>query len=294
MKNFFCMTLFFIFATLSPAQAHSLWINSFESDVHKPRHTMVSVGWGHTLPAGDILTSPKGRIAIEQFELVAPDQTRTALNLPVFKLSKPELSTINFDLYAADLATQKVEFKKDSTPGVYQFSLVSRPTAYTKYIDTSGRTRLKLKEKDKIKNIKKVLMSVKYQAFAKSYVTLGKWTAPAPLGHGLEIIPRTDMSNLHVNDLVEVDVLFYGKPLNSSAAGKESIMAQSRGFGQEDGFFLQAYIKKGRARIRVQTPGQWKIMTTHKDKVLPDGDLKDLQGKVDNVVHGASLTFDVK
>jgi hypothetical protein len=45
---------------------------------------------------------------------------------------------------------------------------------------------------------------VKYQAFAKSYVTVCKWTNPRPLGHGLEIIPLTDLSNLHVSDLVKM------------------------------------------------------------------------------------------
>lgn len=37
-------------------------------------------------------------------------------------------------------------------------------------------------------------MSVQYQAFAKSFVTLGKWTAPAPQGDRLEIISSTDLS----------------------------------------------------------------------------------------------------
>ncbi|WP_419657188.1 DUF4198 domain-containing protein [Desulfosarcina variabilis] len=45
---------------------------------------------------------------------------------------------------------------------------------------------------------------MKYQAFAKSYVTVCKWTNPRPLGHGLEIIPLTDLSNLHVSDLVKM------------------------------------------------------------------------------------------
>ena len=101
------------------------------------------------------------------------------------------------------------------------------------------------------------------------------------------------MSRLTVNDLVEVDVLFYGKPLHSSAAGKSYITAQSRGFGQEDGFSLHAYIKRGQARIRVQTPGQWKIMTMHQEEVTDNGPLKDLYGKVDSLVHAASLTFTV-
>ena len=162
------------------------------------------------------------------------------------------------------------------------------------YIDTSGKTRIKLKTKDQIQDIQKVLVSIKYQAFAKAFVIRGEWSAPKPLGHGLEIIPRTDMSNLRVNDLVEVDVLFNGKPLHSSAKGREFITAQSTVFGQEDGFSLHSTLKEGRAQFRVQTPGQWRIWVVHADKVLADGPLKELYGKVNSLIHAATLTFDVK
>ena len=283
-----------LIAFSSSVQAHSVWINSFESHAHQPPHTMVSLGWGHALPMDDILTSPNGRIAIERFELLDPELKKTDLLKPEFKLSKPDLSTDNFDLFAADLAAQKVALKKDSAQGVYQFSAVSKPTFYTKYIDKKGKTRLKLKPKNEVKDIKKVLMAVKYQAFAKSYLTVGKWTNPKPLGHGLEIIPRTDLSNLHVGDLVEVDVLFYGKPLSATAKSMEYITAQSSSFGQSDGFSLFSYIMKGKAQFRVQSSGQWMITVNHKEDVTEDGNLKDLYGKTDQVYHGASLTFNVK
>ncbi|MCK4467035.1 MAG: DUF4198 domain-containing protein, partial [Desulfobacterales bacterium] len=271
-----------------------VWINSFESHAHKPPHTMVSLGWGHALPMDDILTSPNGRIAIERFELLDPDLKKTDLLKPEFKLSKPDLSTDNFDLFAADLAAQKVALKKDSAKGVYQFSAVSKPTFYTQYLDKKGNTRLKLKPKNEVKDIKKVLMAVKYQAFAKSYLTVGKWTNPGPLGHGLEIIPRTDLSNLHVGDLVEVDVLFYGKPLNATAKSIEYITAHSSSFGQSDGFKLFCHIAEGKAQFRVQSSGQWMIGVNHKDDVTKDGLLKDLYGKAEQVYHGATLTFNVK
>ena len=291
------ISIFLIAALLSMvslAQAHSVWINSFESFAHTPPHTMVSLGWGHALPMDDILTSPNGRIAIERFELLDPDLKKTDLLKPEFKLSKPDLSTDNFDLFAADLATQKVALKKDSAQGVYQFSAVSKPTFYTQFIDKKEKTRLKLKPKNEVKDIKKVLMAVKYQAFAKSYLTVGEWTNPKPLGHGLEIIPRTDLSNLHVGDLVEVDVLFYGKPLSATAKCKEYITAQSSSFGQSDGFSLLSYLMKGKAQFRVQSSGQWIITVNHKEDVTEDGNLKDLYGKTDQVYHGASLTFNVK
>jgi uncharacterized GH25 family protein len=242
----------------------------------------------------DILTSPNGRIAIERFELLDPDLKKTDMLKPEFKLSKPDLSTDNFDLFAADLATQKVALKKESAEGVYQFSAVSKPTVYTQYIDNDGKTRLKLKPKNEIKDIKKVLMCVKYQAFAKSYLTVGKWTNPKPLGHGLEIIPRTDLSNLHVGDLVEVDVLIFGKPLNATAKSIEYITAYSSSFGQSDGFRLISFIMDGKAQFRVQSSGQWMISVSHKGDVTKDGELKDLYGKAEQVYHGATLTFNVK
>jgi uncharacterized GH25 family protein len=294
MKKICILLIIALFSTISGAHAHSIWINSFESHAHQQSHTMVSLGWGHALPMDDILTSPNGRIAIERFELLDPDLKKTDLLKPEFKLSKPDLSTDNFDLFSADLATQKVGLKKDSAQGVYQFSVVSKPTFYTQYIDKKGKTRLKLKPKNEVKEIKNVLMAVKYQAFAKSYLTVGKWTNPKPLGHGLEIIPCTDLSNLHVGDLVEVTVFFYDKPLNATAKSMEYITAQSSSFGQSDGFSLFSYIIKGKAQFRVQSSGQWMITVNHKEDVTEDGNLKDLYGKADQVYHGASLTFTVK
>ncbi len=276
------------------AQAHSVWINSFESHAHQPPHTMISLGWGHALPMDDILTSPNGRVAIESFQLIDPSMKKHDLIKPPFAMSEPDQSTANFELYAADLATQKVALKKDSEPGVYQFGAVSKASFYTQYIDKKGKQRLQMKPRDQIKDIKKVLMSVKYQAFAKSYMTVGEWINPKPLGHGLEIIPRSDLSNLHVGDLVEVDVLFYGQPLNASAKSIEYITAFSSSFGQSDGFSLFSYIKDGKAQFRVQSAGQWVIGVNHKDDVTEDGPLKDLSGKASQVYHGASLTFNVK
>ncbi|MBB4267043.1 DUF4198 domain-containing protein [Roseospira visakhapatnamensis] len=276
------------------AQAHSLWINADESHAHQPPHAMVSLGWGHSLPVDDILNSPNGRVVIDRFSLTNPSGARTALMTPDAALAEPTTTTADVALFAADLASQKIAFTADSAEGVYQLDAISQANFYTQYIDTEGRTRLALKPRDEIEGIDTVLMSVKYQAFAKSVVTLGDWSEPAPLGHDLEIIPRTDLSALHVGDLVEVDVLFHGEPLTATARSIEYITAKGVGFGQSDGFALFSYIKDGRAQFRVQSRGQWIIAVSHKDDVTPDGPLKDLVGKTDHVYHGASLTFTVK
>ncbi len=294
MKCFFGILAAALFGMASSVQAHSLWINAFESHAHPPGHVMVSLGWGHALPMDDILNSVNGRIALETFELIDPSLAKTDLLKPDAKPAKAEISSPNFDVFPADLSTQKIALKKESAKGVYQLAASSVTSFFTQYIDKYGKPHVKTKAKDEIDDIDKVLMAVKYQAFAKSCVTVGEWSSPKPLGHGLEIIPRTDMSNLHAGDLVEVDVLFYGVPLNASAKSMEFITAHSSSFGQSDGFFLFSYLMEGKAQFRVQSSGQWMISVNHKDDVTPDGPLKDLVGKADQVYHSATLTFTVK
>jgi len=279
---------------VSSVSAHSLWVNSFESFAHAPGHTTVGLGWGHSIPVDDIMNSPNGKVVIEKFTITSPDGKVSKLQLPTSEVKDPIDKTSNFDVYSADIGLQKIALKKESKKGVYKIEAASKPTVYTQYLDSKDRPRLKLKTMDKIKDVKKVLMSVKYQAFATSYLTLDKWSAPKATGNGLEIIPKSDLSNVKVGDLVEFEVLFYGKPLNVSAKSKEFITAASNSFGQNDGFSLFSYIKKGKAQFRVQSAGQWIVSCSHKEDVKKDGKLKDLVGKVNQVYHGGSLTFNVK
>lgn len=294
MNRIIVFLLAVLFSTLTTVHAHSIWINAFESHAKWPQHAMVSLGWGHSLPMDDTLTSPSSRIAIERFDLFDPDLKQTGLIKPVLKLSEADVTTDNFDLFAADMGVQKVALKKNSAPGVYQFSAVSKPACYTKYIDKKGKSRMKLKPKDQLNDIQKVLASVQYQAFAKSYLTVGQWIPPKTLEHGLEILPRTDLSDLLVGDLVEVDVLFYGKPLSATTKSIEYITAHSSSFGQSDGFCLMSYIQNGRAQFRVQSAGQWMIEVKHINDVGEEGPLKDYYGKVEQIYYSASLTFQVR
>lgn len=292
MKTFSLMLLMFVL-TCSQSWAHSFWINTFFSQGHQSPHVMASLGWGHSLPMDDILTSTNGRVAVDSFALIDPTGLRVPLRHPEFFVSSPEQSTPNVDVYAADLAVHKIALKKNSTQGVYQFSAVTKPSYYVQYIDSKGRKRLKMKPLDEVKDVAQTLMAVKYQAYAKSIVTHGAWNAPEPLGHDLEIVPRSDLSHVKVGDLIEVEVLFYGKPLNSSPKSKEFITAQSTGFGQQDGFALYSKLKKGRAQFRVQSPGQWLINVGHKDDISMEGPLRELFGKAHQLYQAASLTFTV-
>ncbi|WP_321414647.1 DUF4198 domain-containing protein [uncultured Desulfobacter sp.] len=288
-------SLFLLGCSASFAHAHMFWVNVFESDAHQPPHAMVSMGWGHTLPMDDILTDPNSaRIGVEKLELYDPALKKTDLIKIKSKITEAEVTNEHFDIFPADLAAQKIALKKDSLPGVYQIGAISKATCYTHYIDNKGRYRIKHKSKDELDNIKEIKGSLKNQSFAKAYITLGKWTNPKPLGHKLEIIPLTDLSNVHVGDMVGVKVLFYGEPQSTSLKNNIYITAGSNTFGLDEGFNLQSFLVEGKAQFRVQSKGQWIINTMKGEDVTKDGKLKDLYGKVDTVYHTASLTFNVK
>jgi uncharacterized GH25 family protein len=278
----------------SPVSAHMLWVNSFESFAHPPGHTTVSLGWGHALPIDDMTNSTGGQVHVEKFSLINPDGKEITLKKPGTKLAEPFTSNDDIDLFEADIACQKIALKKGTQSGVYLIEAMSKKAFHTKYIDTKGRTRFALKPKNEIDNIQKILFSVQYQAFAKSYLTVGPWSMPKPSGHGLEITPLTDLSKVRVGDLVKFDVRCHGKPLSKGPNGIEYITAFSSSFGLSDKFALFSYISEGKAQFRVQSSGQWLVSVFHKAPVTEDGPMKEFGDKVTSVGYGATLTFNVK
>ncbi|RBQ28319.1 DUF4198 domain-containing protein [Aliarcobacter vitoriensis] len=274
--------------------AHNFWVNSFESFSHKPGHIIVGLAWGHSMPMDDILNSPNGKVIVEEFKITSPNGEVINLDIPSSEPQEAIKKANNFDVFSADMGLQKIALKENSQKGVYKIEAKSKPTFYTQYIDTKGNTRLKLTTLDKLNDIQKILMSVKFEAFAKSYLTIDKWEEQKATNKGLEIIPKTDLSNVKVGDLVEFEVLFEGKPLNVSASSIDFITASSNSFGQNDGFSLMSYIENGKAQFRVQSVGQWRVSCSHKDSVSKDGVLKDLFGKVEYVFNASTITFNVK
>ena len=281
--------------SLSGLSAHTLWVNSFEAFAHKPGHITVSLGWGHTMPMDDILNSPFGKAVIKDFSITDPEGEKIALNIPSSQAAQTTKETRNFDLFNGDIGLQKLALKKDSLRGVYKIAAKSKPTYYTMYLDNKDRQRLKLKPKDEVKNVKTIVASLKYEAFATSYLNLGdKWKNPKATNQGLEILPRTDLSKVKVGDLVEFEVFFYGKPLNNTPKMGAYITANSQSFGQSDNFSLFSRINKGKAQFRVQSAGQWKVECKTKARVTKDAEHKNLYGKTNTLVNASTLTFHVK
>ena len=289
------LTAIVTIVSVSSLYAHTLWVNSFESFAHKPGHITVGLGWGHALPIDDTLNSANGRVVVERYTITDPNGETLNLRVPANEVAEVVEETKSFDLYNSDIGLRKIALKKESPKGVYKIEAKSKPTFYTSYLDKKDRQRLKLKPKDQIKGVKKVLMSVKYEAFANSYVTLGdKWEEPKATSYGLEIIPKTDLSDVRVGDLVEFEVLFYGKPLNASPQVDAYITADSVSFGQAHHFSLFSKIKNGKAQFIVQSAGQWKVQCKHREKVTKGGAVKELYGKANYLINASTLTFNVK
>ncbi len=277
----------------STAMAHTLWINLYESYAHLPGHAMVSLGWGHTVPMDDLLVSDAGSIYLAAFELIDPEFKKTALSLPETKMEDVMETSGGMTAQRGDLGIRKLGLTNKTKIGTYQLTAISKESFFTKYLDRDGKMKMAPRPLDEIKDISRVLFAVKYKSFAKAFMTVKKWTNPKPLGYELEIMPLTDLSNVHVGDKVNFEVSFMGKPL-SSTDKIELMTAASNTFGGPDNFFLAAYIMDGKAQFRMPAAGQWVVNVYVMQEVTPDNELKHLAGKCNRVWFAATISFNVK
>jgi len=278
----------------SPAIAHTLWINLYESFAHPPGHAMVSLGWGHTVPMDDLLVSKAGSIQLSTFDLVDPDQGRTALPMPVLNMEDVIKTSGGMTAQCGDMGIRKLSLTDKTKPGTYQVVAASKESYFTMYLDKKGKQKMGMKPLDEVRGAHKVLFSVKYKSFAKAFFAVKNWTDPKPLGFDLEIMPMTDLSNVHVGDVVPFQISLMGKPFSMGADTIEYMTAHSNSFGGPDNFFLAAYIMNGKAQFRMPAAGQWVVNVYVRQDVTPESDLKDLVGKCTTVYYAGTISFNVK
>ena len=283
-----------LIAFSSLAMAHTLWINLYESFAHPPGHAMVSLGWGHAVPMDDLLVSKAGSIKLSTFDLIDPDQGRTALSMPDLEMKKPIRTGSGMTVQSGDLAIRKLSLTDRTKRGTYQVIAASKESYFTMYLDKNGKRKMVTKPLDEVEVVQKVLTSIKYKAYAKAFFAVKKWTDPKPLGHDLEIMPMTNLSNVHVGDVVPFQITFMGKPFSCRADTIEYITATSNSFGEPDGFFLSAYILNGKAQFRMPAAGQWVANVYVRQKVTPESDLKELVEKCTTVYYASTISFNVK
>lgn len=286
------LRIFLIFTVfVSSAFSHAFWINLSEHTAHKPGHLLVNIGWGHKIPIDDVLNSENGSITLEKFQMIDEKGKIFKLYFPEFIAPKPFEEDKNFNIYKADFAFNKISLKDNMLKNTI-FESATKPAFVTQYIDKNGKMRLKQKPLDEIDDVSKVLFALKYQAFAKRYLNYkGK---AKPLGHALEIMPKSDISDLKVGDEVEFEVFFNREKISLSDKMNEFIRADCENLNQIGGTAYYSFLMDGVAKIRVDKPGQWVVSVSHDEKVDKDGKLKELFGKTKSVFHMASLSFYVK
>ena len=274
--------------------AHSLWVNINESFAHPPGHVITSLGWGHAMPLDDFLVSEAGIVEIEVYSLVGPDNSISPIPLPVIKQEKETESKTGITIVPGDLGLRKISLTDKTMPGTYQVAAESKATYFTGYVDANGNHRMATKPMDDIKGAKSFNFSTRYKAMAKSYFSTQKWTRPNPLGHDLEIMPETNMTNIKVGDLVKFTVTLKGTPLTCDMKGMNYLHMTSNTFGGPDKYMLSAYIMNGKAQIRVPTPGAWRASVSVEKMVTEDNEFKQLAKKCRSINYAASVSFTAK
>jgi len=292
-KTFIALAAATMILWAGAASAHVLWVSLTESLAHPPGHVLTSLGFGHAMPMDDLLSSPHGTLRLQSYDLIAPDMKKAKLGLPEIKVTT-EKTDLGLPLTLGDIGLRKIGLTTDMRKGVYQVAAASVPTFFTQYVNNKGKVHVATQPMNEVSDMKQVMASMKYQSFAKTYFTNGKWEKPTPLGHELEIMPSTDMSNLHAGDLVEFDLTFRGVPVESTNEGFRFMMCTSNTFGGPDGFHLGAIIVNGKARFRIPTAGQWMVFTYMAENVATNPKLSELKGKAQMVYTTATLFFNVK
>lgn len=303
-KRFVAIVAITILALLFMNQsvhAHSFYVSITKSMAHPPGHITVNLGWGHVLPMDDFLTGDK----LATYEIYDPDFRRMEFpfdpgaNKGVENSKGKEYPDFpGGTMLQGDAYCRQVLFKDDSPQGTYQVAASMNKTQITGYIDKKGKKQWNRKTLDQIKDAKEIMESTVYQAFAKAFTTVGKWTQPKALGHDLELIPLTDLSQVHAGDMVSFKVLLKGQSLKPKFGDYKpwpTINAERELYGAETATYsLQGYVDNGEAGIRLPASGRWIVtLNLFKPVTKKDGP-KELIGKCLSVGYKTSVTFEVR
>ena len=273
------------------AHAH-FFLSITESKAHSPGHIMVSLGWGYALPMDDFLAGDK----LATYAIYDPDLKKMEFPFDAGANKGVELNKgkkypgfPGGTMLEGDAYCRQVLFKEDAPQGTYQVVATMKKTQFTSWIDNKGEKRRSRQPLDQIKGAREIRESIIYQSFAKAFTAVGKWTQPKALGHDLELIPLTDLSQVHVGDVVSFKVLFMGKPLQPKGGEWPEIKAYGELYGEGGIYGLKGMIFQGVGKIRVPTPGRWLVTLFLRRPVT-----KELVGKCLDVGYKASVTFRVR
>lgn len=277
----------------SSVSAHMLWINLYEGSNYPVRHIVASLGYGHTIPMDDLLTTKGAECSLATYELIGPGGKRVQLPMPSIEPKKIETIS-GITMHCGDIGVRKLDLSDKTNPGTYQVVATSKSDFYTFYEDEKGKRKWDFKPMNEIEGARKIIQSVNYKTSAKAFFSVQNWTDPKPIGIDLEIIPITDLTNIRVGDVVQFQINFMGNPFSSKPDKREYITAVSNSFGGPDDFFLSAIIYRGKAQFRMPAAGQWVVSVGIMEEVTSEDNFKELVGKCSSVGYVTTISFNVR
>ncbi len=292
--GFFLIISVLALCFVAPVFAHNFFVSITESMAHPPGSIFANIGWGHGLPMHDFFMGN----TLESYSMYDPNlkkmdfpfdpntnkgaEGNKGQKFPDFPGAK---------MLAGDAFCRKIFFNEDGPKGTYQVVATTKKVQFAVWKDAKGRTKWGRTYLDKIKNPKEIKVCWTFQSFAKSFVKVGEWTEPKPLGHDLELIPLTDLSQVRVGDEVVFKVLLLGKPVQQDQSGLPDLKAYGELYGADFSYGLRGMISKGIAKIRVTAPGRWLAIVNVRRPVNEKNGPKELIGKALETGYNASATF---
>ncbi len=296
-KKFFLTVFILVFCLADSVLAHNFFVSITESMTYPPGSILTNIGWGHTLPMEDFFQGN----TLQSYSMYDPNLKKMDLpfdpnanNGAEGNMGKEAPGFPGAKFLVGDAFCRKLFFQKDAPKGTYQLAAVIKKTQFSVWIDKKGHTKWGRTYLDDIKNPKEIKGSLNFQSFAKAFVKIGEWTEPKPLGHDLELIPLTDLSQVRVGDEVTFKVLLLGKPVQPDKNGLPNLHAYGEFYGENGSYDLRGRISNGIAKIRVTAPGRWLATVNVRKPVNKENGPKELIGKALKTGYNASATFFVR
>lgn len=250
-----------LFAT-ADARAHSLSIQLNHTSFEPGRKATAYLSWGHALPVDELIDGKD----IGSFEAISPSGSKAPLKLEERSLQANEL--------------------KMEEQGLYQFVAERKTQVYTVVSAGEGKhAYLRAPKREaKLSEGQKVLASMRSRMYAKAIAVVGEAPAavPAALGHELEIVPLSKVSEFKADAPLRFRVLFQGKPLAKAVA---SAVPAS---GSADGPATLEVDAEGVFTWTPDEPGPYTLSVNYKAQAE-----ESLRADFDNESYVATLTLGI-
>jgi uncharacterized GH25 family protein len=279
-----------------PVEGHDLFISAKTSMSHPPGHITLMIGYGHAMPMDEFIDGQR----LTTYALYNPDLKKMELpfNRSANKLvdqgkSENSLPFAGLTVQPGDVFAQMIQFADNTPKGTYQAGAAIKTVFFSMWKDDKGKVHKARKALDEIKNAKEIMVSVQYQAFAKTCFTMGHWSAPKPLGYDLEIVPLGDLTSIKIGDIVEFQVLYLGKPIKSPVEDPLILKAYCDTYGNAHSFGLYGVIDTGgKASIKITRPGQWLVSSEYFQSAQKKNMSASLRKKCLKSYRRCTLSFD--